>query len=363
MKGRLNIVYADITDVTADAIVNSANRAPICGGSTEAHIYNVAGYEELLEERRKIGPLKVCEVASTPAFRLKARHLIFVSAPRWNFARSGEETALAICYRKILEKAVELGCKSVATSLLSSGAYRFPKGIALQIARDSIGKFFGENPDVDMDVRLVLYDGESRKTARELFGIIEDYIDLHYEPSSDDGNENFLSRRNTDKSFDEAEAEHFLNRSFSEIRQAQNLDSVLENAKDAKTFRDRMEDWMREKNISPSELQRNADIDRRHFSKIRGQKDYRTTKSTAIAIAVGLGLGSEDACELISLAGFALSPSSRSDLIVRYFFENRNLFFRENANKNQYTVAVLNDILTEHGEEVLGYSRHIKADG
>lgn len=362
MRGRLNIVYADITDVAADAIVNSANRAPICGGSTEAHIYNVAGYEELLEERRKIGPLKVCEVACTPAFRLKARHLIFVSAPRWNFARSGEETALAACYRKILEKAVELGCKSVATSLLSSGAYRFPKGIALQIAKDSIEKFFGENPDVDMEVQLVLYDGESRKTARELFGIIEDYIDLHYEPPSDDY-EKFLSRDNTDKSLGESESKRFLECPFSEIRREKNLDVVLESAKDAKTFRDRMEDWMREKNISPSELQRNADIDRRHFSKIRGQKDYRTTKSTAIAIAVGLGLGSGEARELISLAGFALSPSSRSDLIVRYFLENRDLFFRENANKNQYTVAVLNDILTEHGEEVLGYSRHIKADG
>lgn len=42
------ITYGDLTTVSADAIVNSANRAPVCGGSSEAKIYEMAGYEDLL---------------------------------------------------------------------------------------------------------------------------------------------------------------------------------------------------------------------------------------------------------------------------------------------------------------------------
>ncbi len=140
------ITYGDLTAVSADVIVNSANRVPVCGGSTEAKIYEMAGYEDLLSERQKIGSLDVCEVAVTSAFRLNAKYLIFVSAPRYNEGRSGEEIALSICYQKILEKAVELGCQTLATPLLSSGTYRFPKEIALQIAKNSIKIFLAENP-------------------------------------------------------------------------------------------------------------------------------------------------------------------------------------------------------------------------
>ncbi len=139
-----------------------------------------------------------------------------------------------------------------------------------------------------------------------------------------------------------------------------NLTQILNSVKDEETFRDRMNELMRLRNISAPELQRNADIDRRLFSKINGKKNYRVSKNTALAIAIGLQLDYAEACDLIARAGYALSPANRADLIVRYFLENREKFFREEANKNQYKVPVLNDILMEHGEEVLGYSRNIK---
>lgn len=122
-----------------------------------------------------------------------------------------------------------------------------------------------------------------------------------------------------------------------------------------------MDEYMREKNISSMQLQRNADLDRIHFSKIHSGKNYQVKKNTAIAIAVGLQLNYKEAVELLALAGFALSPSNRSDLIVRYFLENKKVFFREKDEWNQYRVVVLNDLLTAHGEEVIGYSKNISS--
>lgn len=336
------ITYGDITAIPADAVVNSANRAPVCGGSTEAKIYERAGYENLLRERQKIGHLAVCDIAVTPAFRLDAKYLIFVSAPRYNEGRSGEEVALSICYRKILEKAVELGCRTLATPLLSSGNYRFPKDNALQVAKNSIEKFLAENPSKNLDVQLVLYDFESQSVSQQLFGIIEDYIQIHYEFSP--------------ISFEsESEAPKYGICAATD----QNLSDILNEAKEEDTFRDRMNELMRLRNISAPTLQRNADIDRRLFSKINGKKTYHVSKNTALAIAIGLQLDYAEACDLIARAGYALSPSSRADLIARYFLENKEKFFREDANKNQYKVPVLNDILMEHGEEVLGYGRNL----
>lgn len=330
------ITYGDITEISAEAIVNSANRAPICGGSTEAKIYEKAGYEDLLQERKKIGPLAVCDVAATPAFRLDAKYLIFVSAPRYNEGRSGELVALSICYRKILEKAAELDCRTLATPLLSSGSYRFPKDTALKIAKNSIEKFLAENPSKDLDVQLVLYDSESQSVSQQLFGIIEDYIQIHYEFSP-------IAL--------ESDAEIPECRICASTEQK--LSKILDDAKEEETFRDRMDELMRLRDISAPALQRNADIDRRLFSKINGKKTYHVSKNTALAIAIGLQLDYAEACDLIARAGYALSPSSRADLIVRYFLENKEKY------KNQYKVPVLNDILMEHGEEVLGYGKNI----
>ena len=68
----LRIVRNDISRVRADAIVNSANKNPVCGGGAEYHIYEAAGHEALLAAREKVGPLEVAEVAVTPAFALDA---------------------------------------------------------------------------------------------------------------------------------------------------------------------------------------------------------------------------------------------------------------------------------------------------
>ena len=151
----LKIVRNDISKVKADAIVNSANKNPICGGGAEYHIYNAAGYDDLLKAREQVGPLKVAQVAVTPAFALEAKYIIHTVGPKWKGGDSGEALALANCYRGALDKAQQLGCQSIAFPLISSGVFKFPKDSALKIALDAIGEFLQTN---EMDVMLVVFD-------------------------------------------------------------------------------------------------------------------------------------------------------------------------------------------------------------
>ena len=64
-----------------------------------------------------------------------------------------------------------------------------------------------------------------------------------------------------------------------------------------------------------------ACIDKRTFHKIRSDYLYRPSKNTALKCCFGLGLNREEAEELLQLAGYALSPSDPSDLVVRFCLE------------------------------------------
>ncbi|MBO5868603.1 MAG: hypothetical protein J6Q54_06835 [Oscillospiraceae bacterium] len=73
-----------------------------------------------------------------------------------------------------------------------------------------------------------------------------------------------------------------------------------------------------------SEIYKKAGITKQHFSKIRNNRDYRPTKPTAVALALALQLDLEQTKDFIGRAGYALSNSSKFDLIIRYYIERGN---------------------------------------
>ena len=96
------IVRNDITKMKVDAIVNTANSAPLYSDGVDTAVYEAAGVEELLAERQKIGFLNTSEVAITPGFRLPAKYIIHAVSPFYIDGESGEEELLRSCYKKSL---------------------------------------------------------------------------------------------------------------------------------------------------------------------------------------------------------------------------------------------------------------------
>ena len=92
-----------------------------------------------------------------------------------------------------------------------------------------------------------------------------------------------------------------------------------------------------------SYIYKKAGLTKQHFSKIRNNPDYKPTKSTAIALALALKLDLEDTKDLIGRAGYALTNSSKFDLIVRYFIE-----------QGIYDVVQINMALYEFDQPLLG---------
>ena len=92
-----------------------------------------------------------------------------------------------------------------------------------------------------------------------------------------------------------------------------------------------------------SEIYKKANISKQHFSKIRNNPGYKPTKPTAVALALALELDLEQTRDLIGRAGYALTDSSKFDLIIRYFIEQGN-----------YNVIEINLALYQFDQRLLG---------
>ena len=88
------------------------------------------------------------------------------------------------------------------------------------------------------------------------------------------------------------------------------------------TFSEMLFRLIKEKNISEVECYKGAGLSRQLFSKIRSSREYNPSRNTAIALAISLHLSLDETDKLLRSAGFALSHSSRADLIIEYFIVN-----------------------------------------
>ena len=150
---QLEILIADITTLDVGAIVNAANTSLLGGGGVDGAIHRAAGPELLAECRT----LRGCETGSakiTRGYNLPARRVIHAVGPIWHGGKSGEQAALAGCYRTSMEFAFAHGLKSIAFPAISTGVYRFPADLAARIAVETV---------------VSMLKGDSRGVARVVF--------------------------------------------------------------------------------------------------------------------------------------------------------------------------------------------------
>ena len=98
------------------------------------------------------------------------------------------------------------------------------------------------------------------------------------------------------------------------------------------------------KKMTDSDVYRRANIDRRLFAKIR-KPDYRPGKQTVLALAIAIELDLDETKQLLERAGFALSRSQKSDVIIEYFIKHK-----------MYDIHEINDVLFEYDLQTLGAS-------
>ena len=331
----LIIVCDDITKMSVDAIVNAAKSSLLGGGGVDGCIHRAAGLE-LLAECRRLGGCPTGEARITGAYRLPCRYVIHTVGPVWQGGGHGEREQLASCYRVSLALAKDRGCGTVAFPLIASGSFGYPKDQALRVAVDAIGEFLLRN---DMTVYLVIFGREAFQISGRLFADIAEYIDDHYVDTHTD----YLreSRRRMGSPASPFRAASKVPE-FPEAPMATSgLDDLLTRL-DA-GFSETLLKLIDRSGKKDSEIYKRANVDRKLFSKIRNNPDYKPSKSTALAFAIALELDLDETRDLIARAGYALSASSKFDVIIEYFIRRKN-----------YDIFQINEALFAFDQSLLG---------
>lgn len=333
----LQIVRNDITKMNVDAIVNAANESLLGGGGVDGAIHRVAG-PELLAECRTLHGCKTGDAKITKGYRLPAKFVIHTVGPIWRGGNCGEKALLTSCYRKSLELAVQYGCQSVAFPLISAGVYGYPKDQALKVALDTVSEFLlNESTSQDLLVYIVVFNREVTQISQSLFSDIRQFVDDHYVALHEDYRS--TRRRQMESLHKSVVLEESERVACAPMELS--LEDMLKQT-DA-GFTETLLKLIDKSDKKDSEIYKKANLSKQHFSKIRNNPNYKPTKATALALAIALELNLEETQDLIERAGYALSNSSKQDLIVKYFILHRN-----------YNIVDINLALYEFDQALLG---------
>ncbi len=382
------IITGDITRLEVDAIVNAANTSLLGGGGVDGAIHRAAG-PKLLEECRTLHGCEVGQAKATGGYNLPARYVIHTVGPIWRGGGSGEEELLTSAYRNSLMLAAEKECESVAFPMISAGVYGYPFDKALRVATDTIRAFL---QDHEMQVYLVIFSRSSFRFDDDIYSDLSRYVRANLE--EDEPRSSFLGNIAKSIAFggtsgkrdsifssgrgamkkearaSEAMREEPLEESADEdilcdeekprketpefagaaMAQASMLAAPMQNMSLAQALENLDESFSQallrmidERGMKDSECYKKANIDRKLFSKIRGDVHYRPSKQTVLAFAVALELSLEETESFLKKAGYALSHASKSDVIVEYFINNGN-----------YDLYTINEALYAFDQSLLG---------
>ena len=378
----LKIIKGDITQIECDAIVNPTDKHFSGSGGADRDIQIAAGHE-LISLCRSLDTISVGEAVLTPAFKLPCKAVIHTVGPLWKGGRENERERLTECYRACLNLAIEQGFESVAFPLISSGTYGFPKTQVLKIATEAIYPILKEH---ELLVYIVLFSKDDFEIAPSLYRDIDRYIiecrdygSVIYRKMSREQEDDLSVLKSTKRITRDSEPEEnpfegllkptkelereikrsdsafkttfiglskddkvesptksdrvksdrimrqrVVRRPSSESKELEQPQKTLEEMIRGmdKGFADTLFYFIDKIGITDVDCYKMSNVDKKTFSKIKCNRDYRPSKVTAVSFAVGLHLNIEDTRRLLNTAGFSLSNSNVFDVIIEYFVTN-----------------------------------------
>ena len=321
----LEIIRDDISRLSTDAIVHTTNTNLIRGRGSSESIFKSAGFK-LEEALQEIGHCEVGEAVITPGFNLASKYIIHTVGPVWMDGLHNESKILESCYKNCLNIALKHELKSIAFPLISAGTYGYPKDEALRIAISTIQSFLLKH---EMKVYLVVFDKQVYQLSTQLFDSVKQYVDDHY-----------VEIRGSRQRINSEETNFRTYKKIS-YESSTSIDDILLELDSS--FSETLLKLIDQKDLRDVDVYKRANISKAHFSKIRSHKDYRPTKTTVLAFCISLKLNLSETRDLLEKAGFSLSNSSKGDIIVRYFIENK-----------RYDIYEVNEVLFEYDQQLLG---------
>ena len=102
--------------------------------------------------------------------------------------------------------------------------------------------------------------------------------------------------------------------------------------------------YIDQKGVTDVECYKKSNVDKKTFSKIKCNRNYKPSKVTAVSFAIGLRLNLSEANHLLSTVGMCLSHAYKFDVIIEYFIKTGNY-------KDIFEV---NEVLYQFDQQLLG---------
>lgn len=331
------------------------------------------------------------------ARRGNARYEIRTFLPVWKGGHNREAELLRRCYTRCLELAMQKKCESIVIPMLAEDDLHFPQTLVYQIAVNFVREFLAEH---EVHIYLLISNPSAFRPARPLMQEVREVVTRNFENDwwTDAATTVVLppqmmysqlaERREERENRKESQMEMLFQQERREAIDAYApakqettrgqeskgadftippvpfpapgqeakpsgwdgtgslsdwhcLKSILETP--AVGFSETLLKLIDQSGKKDSEIYNRANVTRQHFSKIRNNSNYRPTKPTAIAFAIALELDMEETRDLIGRAGYALTESSKFDLIIMYFIRKR-----------YYNMYDINEVLFEFDQSLLG---------